>query len=192
MLKIGVLSPKNSTEIVEALISLIKSKNLLVAVKKNNPRIFSELSFFSECGIDFSIIVFEKSAVYPIDLDILILDNEYREQIVSYDLIRCIGEKTFLIYNTDNDTLPLIEHPNAIDYGYSAKSSVTISSIDYTDNEISFIISVQREFSGIYNNRLEIGEFLIKSKFIANVTNILPAVICCIVSDIIKYAVVKI
>lgn len=192
MTKIGILAPNNSTQIVNALVMIFKSDKTLVAVKKNNARIEHELNFLDRNGIKYTLIVFNTKKIYPVGLDVLILDNEQNTRLVSYDLIECMSERTILIYNTDNGFLPHINHPNAIDYGYSSTSSVTISSVNYTENSISFIVSIQREIYGLYDNILPIGEILISSGYKAELCNLLCAVICSLICGIINYAEIKI
>ena len=192
MLTIGILAPNNSAEISNALQILFKHNRELFAVKKNSRTILDDIDLFEKSGIKYTIITFDKKKIYPVLLDVLILDNENNKKIVDYELVKCVGEKTILIYNTDNGYLPHIEHPNAIDYGFCSASSVSVSSINYNENNISLIISVQRSFCGLFYNTCQIGEFLIESCFITKISNLLPAVICGLVCDVINYAVVKI
>ncbi len=192
MLKIGVLAEKNSSKIVDSLTVILKSNNNLIAIKNNSNRILKDVDFFEKNGIEYSIIIFNSSKIYPVSLDILILDNEDNKRIVSYELIKCIGENTILIYNTDNGYLPHIEHPNAIDYGFCSDSTVSISSVDYSDNKISLIVSIQKPFQGIYEDYFDICEFLIETKYITKISNLIPAVICGLVIGAINYTVLKI
>ena len=192
MTKIGILAPNNSTQIVNALVMIFKSDRKVVAVKKNNPKTDYELNFLDKSGIKYALIIFNEKKIYPVELDVLILDNEQNSKLVSYDLVECMSEKTILIYNTDNGFLPHINHPNAIDYGYNPTSSVTISSVNHRENSISFIVSIQREICGMFDNILPIGEILINSKYKAELCNLLSAVICSLVCGIINYAEIKI
>lgn len=192
MICIGILAAQNSQEIANALVTVMKSKHQLTAVKYNNPNIENEIKLFEYSGIDYALILFDRYEIYPVNLDILILDNPENKRIVSYDLLKCIKEHTIVIYNTDNGYLPYLDHPNAIDYGLNSSSAVSVSSVNYFfDSHISFIVSVQRELSGLFST-LPIGEVRIDSDSSISISNQIPAVICALVCGLIDYLCVKI
>lgn len=172
MIKIGVYAFENTQEIIDALLLLLKSSNNSVIIK-NYPLENTEIS------CDFILIPFKNNEACPIPVDILILDNPNNLNLLNNSFINYFSENTILIYNTDNGFLPKIEHPKAIDYGFSQNSSVTISSIKYNNNlPISFILSVQKSFTNIFGNSYPIGETIIFTNSDFKIENSIPAVIC--------------
>lgn len=184
MIKIGILAPQNHKEITNTLLDIFKINHIIAAVKKNSRDIKKNIAFLEKNGIEYAIIVFEKSLIYPINLDILIIDNMPNKSLITYSLIECVGEKTILIYNTDNGYLPKLEHKNAIDYGFSSNSSVSVSSIEYLPNTKSFILSVQRPLNNIYDEEITICELPIININNYDISSQLPAVIASLICNI--------
>lgn len=184
MIKIGILAPENHEEITKALLDLFKKNHIVTAVKQNSKNIKKQLDFLEKNSIEYAIIIFDNSLIYPITLDILIIDNAPNRRIITYSLIECISEKTILIYNTDNGYLPKIEHENAIDYGFSSNSSVTVSSIEYLADYKSFILYIQHQFSNLYGEEITIGEIPIIHINNQDISNQLPAVITALICNI--------
>ncbi len=192
MITIGILAPDNSVQIKTALKNIIHSAGYVSAVNDNSIQTKKKLALFERSGIDYCIIVFDVRNIYPVCLDILILDNAKNQKIVTLDLIKCITEKTILIYNTDNGYLPALTHPNAIDYGFDRNSAVTVSSISYNDTSIDILLYISRPFCGIFSNNIYIGELLVSSEQQSDIQNLIPAIICGLVCDIIYEHTVKI
>ena len=184
MIKIGILAPENHEEITKVLLDIFKKNHIISAVKKNSKDIKKQLKFLERNSIEYTIIIFDKPLIYPITLDILIIDNAPNQRIITYSLIECVSEKTILIYNTDNGYLPKIEHENAIDYGFSSDSSVTVSSIEYIADYKSFILYIQRPFSTLYDEEIAIGEIPIIHINNQDISNQLPAVITALICNI--------
>lgn len=184
MIKIGIVAPENYEEITNTLLDIFKTNHIIAAVKKNTRDIDNKLLFLEKCGIEFAIIIFETGLIYPVTLDILILDNAKNKSIITYSLIECISEKTVLIYNTDNGYLPKIEHQNAIDYGFSSNSSVNVSSIEYHKNSKSFILYIARPVLNIFGDEISIGEIPIMHINNKDIISQLPAVICALICGI--------
>ena len=159
MIKIGILAPKNHKEIVQSLLDIFKTNHIIAAVKTNSKNTKKQLDFLEKSGIEYAIVVFENQLIYPVDLDILILDNLPNQKIISYSLIECVNDNTTLIYNTDNGYLPKLEHENAIDYGFSQNSSITVSSIEYYKDLKSFILYIQRPVLNIFNEDIPIADY---------------------------------
>ncbi len=192
MIIIGILAPDNSSEIEKALKNIIHSKGYISAVNENSIQTKKKLALYERSGIDYSIIIFNAKKIYPVNLDILILDNAKNQKIVTLDLIKCITERTMLIYNTDNGYLPALSHPNAIDYGFDPNSAVTISSVGYNDTSTDILLYISRPLFGIFSNNIYIGELLINSEQHTDIPNLIPAIICGLVCDIIYEHTVKI
>ena len=184
MIKIGILAPKNHKEIAQSLLDIFKFNHLIAAVNTNSKSTKKQLNFLEKSGIEYAIVVFENQLIYPVDLDILILDNAPNRRIITYSLIECINKKTTLIYNTDNGYLPKLEHENAIDYGFSSNSSVTVSSIEYSPDFKSFILYIQRPISNLFKETITIGEIPIIHINNQEVSNQLPAVITALILNI--------
>lgn len=184
MIKIGILAPENHEEITKALLDIFKKNHIIAAVKKNSKNIKRQLDFLERNSIEYAIIIFDKPLIYPITLDILIIDNAPNQRIITYSLIECVSNKTILVYNTDNGYLPKIEHENAIDYGFSSDSSVTVSSIEYLSDYKSFILYIQRPFSNLYDEEITIGEIPIIHINNQDISNHLPAVITALICNI--------
>lgn len=187
MIKIGILAPHNDIKIQKALLHIFKDNHIIAAVKKDNINIEKELSFLERSGVLYTIIIFNEKEIFPTDIDILILDNAQNEKIVSYPLISCINKDTVLIYNTDNGYLPKLTHPNAIDYGFSKNSTVTISSVKYSKNlDFSFILCFQDFLHDIFLNPLPIGEFLVNGIPEIDLISQIPAIICAILCRVME------
>ncbi len=184
MIKIGILAPDNCEEISKTFLDIFKANHIIAAIKKNSRDIKSKVSFLESNGIEYTLIIFERNLIYPIDLDVLILDNAPNTRLVTYSLIECIGEKTILIYNTDNGYLPKLEHPNAIDYGFSQDSSVTVSSINYFSDTKSFTLYIQNNIYNPFYGDIAISEFPITPINNYEISSQLPAVITALLFDI--------
>lgn len=184
MTTIGIFACTNTSEIIEALLLLLKNDRNTVALKSYYDESEADFEFYNYSEADYVLIPFSRNHIYPVTLDILILDNPDNKRIVTYDLIKCIDENTILIYNTDNGYLPKLEHPNAIDYGFSQTSTVSISSIEYLgSSSYSFIISVQENFKCLNGGIYPVGEILINCSSDIKIENRIPAVICGLVCD---------
>ncbi len=184
MIKIGILAPQNHKEITNTFLDILKKNHIIAAVKKNLRDIKKNVTFLEKSGIEYAIIVFEEALIYPIDLDILIIDNMPNKALITYSLIECVREKTILVYNTDNGYLPKLEHKNAIDYGFSSSSSVTVSSIEYLMYTKSFILSVQRPLNNIYGEEITICELPVININNYDISSQLPAVITALICNI--------
>ena len=191
MIKIGILAPGNSDEIIDSLVNMLKKCKKMVAVKQNSRRINNDIRLYEKTGIEYVFIEFGNKRIYPVDIDIMILDNARNDNIVSYDLIKCISDNTVLIYNTDSGYLPYIDHPNAIDYGFGINSCVGISSISYSDNKISVIVSIQRPFIGLFFNKIDVCEFSVEVFAINKTVNIIPGIIILLLCDLFSCSNVK-
>lgn len=184
MIKIGILAPENHEEITNTLLDIFKINHIIAAVKTNSKNIKKQLNFLEKSGIEYAIIIFNNKLIYPVTLDILIIDNAPNRRIITYSLIECVSEKTTLIYNTDNGYLPKLDHENAIDYGFSTDSSVTVSSIEYFQDSKSFILYIQRPLSNLFNEIIAIGEIPIIHINNNEISNQLPAVITALILNI--------
>ena len=184
MIKIGILAPENHEEIAESLLDIFKINHIIAAVKTNSKNIKKQLNFLEKSGIEYSIIIFEKQLIYPIDLDILILDNAPNQRIITYSLVECVNNRTTLIYNTDNGYLPKLDHENAIDYGFSSNSSVTVSSIEYFKDSKSFILCIQRPLLNIFDEAIAIGEIPILHINNLEIYSQIPAAITALICNI--------
>ncbi len=184
MIKIGILAPKNCREISKTLLDIFKLNHIVVAICENSKEIKNKVSFFEKNRIDYAIITFERHSIYPIDLDVLILDNADNTTLVTYNLVECVNDKTILVYNTDNGYLPKLEHQNAIDYGFSTTSSVTVSSIDYSNEEKSFVLYVQQPLHNPFGKDFLISEIPITPINNQEISSQLPAVITALLFDI--------
>ncbi len=184
MIKIGILAPKNCKEISKTLLDIFRQNHIVVAICENTKEIKNKISFFEKNRIEYALITFDRHSIHPIDLDILILDNAHNTTLVTYSLIECVSDKTILIYNTDNGYLPKLEHQNAIDYGFSTTSSVTVSSIDYSNEEKSFILYVQQPLHNPFGKDILISEIPITPINNQEISNQLPAVITALLFDI--------
>lgn len=193
MVVIGISAAKNSLQIANTLLLIIKSNKKVAAVKHYSRLTSRDAELFSLHGIDYFLIIFDTEKIYPVNLDILILDNPDNLFFLDINIIKCIGNKTVLIYNTDNDFLPRIEHPNAIDYGLCAKSSVSISSVSYLPNShISLCVCIQKKFSNPIYRCIDIGEIHVDSKFKFDISNQLAAIICAFICGLTNYTDIKI
>jgi len=182
LVKIGILACENTAQITEALILILKTSNNTITIKNNYNSEDDDLLSFIYSDTDYLIIPINHKKAPKFTLDILILDNPNNKRIITYDLVNCVRENTILIYNTDNGYLPKLEHPNAIDYGFSASSTVGISSIEYSDyNTCSFIVSVQKPLNCLCGEIFPIGELLTISNSDIKIENRIPAVICSLI-----------
>lgn len=184
MIKIGILAPDNYEEITKTFLDIFKANHIIAAVKNNSKDIKKKMAFLEKNMIEFALIIFDQHLIYPIDLDILILDNAPNTSLVTYSLIECVSDKTILIYNTDNGYLPKLDHPNAIDYGLSQNSSVTVSSIKYCFDTKSFILYIQHQLYNPFNEDIGISELSITPINNQEISNQLPAVITALLFDI--------
>ncbi len=184
MIKIGILAPDNHKEITQTLLDIFKKSHIVSAVKKNTKDIKKRLSFLEKSGIEYAIIVFDHKLIYPLTLDILIIDNAPNKSLITYSLVECVSEKTILIYNTDNGHLPKLEHDNAIDYGFSPDSSVTVSSIEYFLDYKAFILYIQRPLFNIFSEEINIGEIPVIHINNYDILSQLPAVITALICQI--------
>lgn len=192
MIVIGVLAPGNSFKIVNHLKRFFKRNNKRVAVIKGVNTHESELLGLMNIGTDYCIIIFNTVHICPHYVDILILDNMKNEKIVSYDLIKCISPNTRLVYNIDNDYLPFIEHPYAIDYGLRRNATVTISSIDDKIDGMNFFFCLQKPISTLFNTQHDEGEVFVSAGFEkSDVSNILPTITCGILCGLLEEDTVK-
>ena len=192
MLKIGIYACENTAEIIEALLLILKDSNSSVAIKNNQNYKMDDILRCAYQEIDYILIPLNDKNIHPVTLDILILDNPNNKNIVTYELVDCISEDTILIYNTDNNYLPKLEHPNAIDYGFSQESTVSISSVEYNESACSFMLSVTKSFPCLCGDMCPIGEILITCNSDIKLENRIPAVICGIVCENSKRNVIKI
>lgn len=192
MITIGILAPKNHLQISKLLSDTLSLNKSLQAIISNNQKTQNKLDFFKKSGIEYSIVIFKATKIYPVKLDILILDNAENKKIVTPELIKCINNNTILIYNTDNGYLPNLEHPQAIDYGISPDSSVSVSSVNYHEQTTEFLIYIKREICGIFKNTIKIGELKINTKNDTQIDNLLPAVICALLCDVVNKSVFNI
>ncbi len=182
MVKIGILACCNTAEITEALILTLKTADNTVALKNNYNTENDEFLSYIFSDTDYLIIPINHEKTPQFTLDILILDNPNNKRIITYDLVNCVTDDTILIYNTDNGYLPKLEHPNAIDYGFSPMSTVGISSVEYSDcNTCSFIVSVQKPINCLCGKIFPIGELLTISNSDIKIENRIPAVICSLI-----------
>ena len=184
MIKIGILAPENCKEIAKTLLDIFKINHIVVAICKNSKNIRKKMSFFEKNKIEYTLITFDKHLIYPVDLDVLILDNAPNTKLVTYSLIECVSDKTILIYNTDNGYLPKLEHQNAIDYGFSSSSSVTVSSIDYSNEKKSFVLYIQQPLHNPFGDDIFISEIPISPINNQEISSQLPAVITALLFDI--------
>lgn len=192
MITIGILAPDNSVEIVNTLKDIIRQNGCVTAVNENGIQTQKKLALYERSGIEYAVVIFNPKKIYPVALDILILDNAKNQKLVTLELVKCITEKTLLIYNTDNGYLPALNHPNAIDYGFGRNSAVTISSIGYNDASVDILLCINRPFSGIFSNNIYVGELLVNTQMHSDIANLIPAIICGLVCDIICEHAVKI
>lgn len=193
MVVIGISAAKNSLQIAKALLLIIKSNKKVAAVKHCSALSAKEVKIFSMHGIDYFLIIFDSEKIYPVNLDILILDNPDNLFFLDINLFKCIGNQTVLIYNTDNDFLPHIEHPNAIDYGLCTNSSISISSVSYLPNShISLCVCIQKKFSNPIYRCIDIGEIHVDSKFKFDISNQLAAIICAFICGLTNYTDIEI
>ena len=182
MVKIGILACCNTAEITEALILILKTDNNTIALKNNYSTENDDFLSYIYSETHFLIIPINQEKTPQFTLDILILDNPNNQRIITYDLVNCVTENTILIYNTDNGYLPKLEHPNAIDYGFSPTSTVGISSVEYlSSNTCSFIVSVQKPLNCLCGKIFPIGELLTISNSDIKIENRIPAVICSLI-----------
>lgn len=184
MIKIGILAPENCKEITKTFLDIFKLNHIVVAICENSKEIKNKISFFEKNRIEYALITFDRHLIYPVDLDILILDNAPNTTLVTYSLIECVSNKTILIYNTDNGYLPKLDHQNAIDYGFSTTSSVTVSSIDYSNEKKSFVLYVQQPLHNPFGENIFISEIPITPINNLEISNQLPAVITALLFDI--------
>lgn len=184
MIKIGILAPDNYEEISKTFLDIFKANHIIAAIKKNSKDIKNKLAFLEKNGIEYVLIIFEQHLIYPVNLDVLILDNAPNTRLVTYSLIECISDKTILIYNTDNGYLPKLEHPNAIDYGFSQNSSVTVSSINYFPDTKSFILYIQNTIYNPFYKDISISEFHVTPINNHEISSQLPAVITALLFEI--------
>ena len=188
---IGILAPTSSHKIETALKKMFAKNHKRVATVRGIRTMDDELYSLKSIGTDYCIILFQKGRIYPHYVDILIVDNSGNDQIITYDLIKCISPSTRLIYNTDHQFMPLIEHPNAIDYGLSRNATVTVSSIDPESDGTSFVYCIQRPIRTLFDERMEEGEVLVSSDK-GDVSNLLPTVTCGLLCGIFTENAVKI
>lgn len=184
MIKIGILAPGNCKKITKTLLDIFKLNHIVVAICENSKDIKNKISFFEKNRIEYVLITFKEHSIHPVDLDVLILDNAYNTSLVTYSLVECVNDKTILIYNTDNGYLPKIEHQNAIDYGFSATSRVTVSSIDYSCQKKSFVIYVQQPLHNPFSEDIPISEIPITPINNQEISSQLPAVVVALLFDI--------
>ncbi len=177
MTVIGILAPASSHQIETALKKMFAKNHKRVATVRGLRTMDDELFALRRIGTDYCIILFQKERIYPHYVDILIVDNSGNDRIISYDLIKCISPSTRLIYNTDHQAMPVIQHPNAIDYGLSRDATVTVSSIDPKSEGTSFVYCIQRPIRTLFDEPMDQGEVLVSSDK-GDVTNLLPTVTC--------------
>lgn len=187
MIKIGILAPQNNKEITKTLLDIFKMNRIIAAVKSNSKDIKKELNFLEKNGIEYAIIIFDNQLIYPVALDILIVDNAPNRHIITYSLVECVSEKTILIYNTDNGYLPKLEHKNAIDFGLSSDSGITVSSTEFLSETTAFILYIQRPLTTIFQEDIPIGEIPIIHINNQDISNQLPAVILALICNIPVY-----
>lgn len=179
MTVIGILAPGNVRKIEASLKKLFSKSHKRVATVSGVRTTEDELYALRRIGTDYCIILFSKEHICPHYVDILIMDNAHNENLISYDLIKCISPSTRLIYNIDNQFLPFIEHPNAIDYGLSRSATVTVSSIDAQSDGTSFVYCIQRPFRTLFDTPMEEGELRVLLPFEkSDVSNLLPTITC--------------
>lgn len=184
MIKIGILAPKNHRDITKTILNIFKEHNIYCAVGKNSKKCSSELEFLKNSDIRYAIIIFDYRLVYPVPLDILILDNAANKKIVTSPLAECVGENTILLYNTDNGYLPRLEHKNAVDYGFSPDSSVTVSSIEYFPDSKAFVLCIQRPLPRFFSDDIAIGEIPIPPINNLDIESQLPAVLAVLLCSV--------
>lgn len=184
MIKIGIVAPKNYQAIAKTLLNLFEINNISCAVEKNSKNIESKLDFLEKNGVLYTITIFNYKLIYPVLLDILIIDNAPNGRIITSALAECVGENTILIYNTDNGYLPKLEHKNAIDYGFSPNSSVTVSSIEYFPDSKAFVMCIQRALPRLFSDDIEIGEIPVCPINNRDIESQLPAVIAALLCSV--------
>ena len=184
MITIGILAPENHKEITKTFLDIFKTNHIIPAVKKNTKEIKKQLAFLEKNGIEYAIVIFNEQLIYPVNLDILILDNAPNRHIITYSLVECVTSKTILVYNTDNGYLPKLDHEKAIDYGFCCNSGVTVSSIEYYKDSKSFILYIQRPIPNIFGENISIGEITVKRINNLDIISQLPAVISMLVLNI--------
>lgn len=184
MIKIGIVAPKNYQAIAKTLLKLFEASNIPCAIEKNSESTASRLDFMEKNGVLYTITIFNYKLIYPILLDILIIDNAPNGRIVTSALAECVGENTILIYNTDNGYLPKLEHKNAIDYGFSPNSSVTVSSIEYFSDSKAFVMCIQRSLPRLFSEDIEIGEIPVCPINNRDIESQLPAVIAALLCSV--------
>ena len=183
MIKIGILAQKNGEEIAQELYLRLTISDSKAVIVHDCQSVISESEYLNDNGVDYMIIIFNYKEIFPVFLDILVLDNSENENIVSYRLVDCIRENTYLIYNTDYGYLPMIEHPKAIDYGLYPNSTVSFSSIEYNFDSVSVLLSVQRPIKSIFGNEIEIGEYRFNSINKIFASNFIAVSVCSILLD---------
>ena len=184
MIKIGIMAPQNHKEITKTLLDIFKMHHIIAAVKSNSKDIKKQLYFLEKNSIEYAIIIFDNQLIYPVSLDILIIDNAPNRNIITYSLVECVNDKTILIYNTDNGCLPKLEHKNAIDFGLSSDSGITVSSTEFLSETTAFILYIQRPIQTIFCEEIPIGEIPIVHINNQDISNQLPAVILALICNI--------
>ncbi len=184
MIKIGILAPDNHEEITKTFLDIFKANHIIAAVEQNSKDITKKIRFLEKNKIKYALIIFNHHLIYPVDLDVLILDNAPNTTLVTYSLIECVNNNTIVIYNIDNGYLPKLDHPNAIDYGLSQNSSVTVSSIKYYSDRKSFILYIQNPLYNPFCEVIGISELQITPINNLEISSQLPAVITSLLFDI--------
>lgn len=174
---IGILAPTCAQKIEAALKKMFAKNHKRVATIHGLCTMDDELYALKSIGIDYCIIRLDRSRMLSHFIDILIIDHAGREQVITYDLIKCISPGTRLVYNSDHRFMPQILHPNAIDYGLSRNATVTVSSIDPEGDGTSFVYCIQRPIRTLFDALMEESEVLVRAEK-GDVTNLLPTVTC--------------
>lgn len=177
MVKIGIYARKNTPEITEALILLLKNSNSRIALKTNFTR--CEYSNGQDDGIDYLIVSLDSAKKCP-PLDIIIFDCPGSCAVRLCKILSgANNSNAILIYNSDRGTIPEFQSFNCVDYGFSKGSAVSVSSVgNEYGNEKTFTVSVQEGFKCLSGATYPISEVMVDCCSDIKLENRLPAVIC--------------
>ena len=177
MVKIGIYARKNTPEITEALILLLKKSDNRVALKTD----FAGCSFESTSydNIDYLIIPLESVKRCPTALDIIIFDCPNIFAVKLCKILSNMNSNAILIYNSDRGSIPEFQKYNCVDYGFSKDCVVSISSVgsEY-GSEKTFTVSVQEGFKRLSGTTYPICDVMVDCCSDIKLENRIPAVIC--------------
>ena len=177
MVKIGIYARKNTPEITEALILLLKNSDSRIALKTNFNS--NTLDNITDDGVDYMIVSLDSVRHCP-PLDIIIFDCP---SIFAVRLCKILNgtnnSDTVLIYNSDRGVIPEFQKYNCVDYGFSKGSAVSISSVGNEYGNIkTFTVSVQEGIKRLCGTTYPISEVTVDCCSDIKLENRLPAVIC--------------